>query len=90
MKLSFIFSFWLQNQDFCELSVCPSSGEIIGVTWMEGQMPPTSIFILPKNSFWLLSQIQAHKRIEVRLGGKGCMYIKDRFKTIFPSFYFDS
>jgi hypothetical protein len=41
------------------------------------------VFFLPKNSFlWLLSCSGASK-IRVRVGRKGCMYIKGLFQTNF-------
>ena len=45
------------------------------------------IFFLPKNSFfWLLSWRGANNKNWGESGGKGCMYTKDWFKSIFPLF----
>ena len=46
--------------------------------------PPPSIF-LPKNSFVLATELKSEKKkIGVTVGKKGCMYIKDWVKPIFP------
>jgi hypothetical protein len=62
---------------------CPLSGEIIGITWVEGQIPP-SIFIPPKSSFWQLSQRQANKRIGVRLEERGVCILRTDSKQSSP------
>jgi hypothetical protein len=49
-------------------------------------MSPPPIFFLPKNSFLL--PINLKKENFKKLGGsggKGCIYIKEWFKPIFPS-----
>ena len=47
------------------------------------------IFSLPKNIFGLLSLRRANREILGDNGGKECMYIKDWFKALFPTFYLE-
>jgi hypothetical protein len=68
---------------FCKM---PSVDTHIGIIWGGGGKFPFSIFISKNSFFWLLSRRGANKKMEWEWGGKGCMYIKDWFKPIFPLF----
>jgi hypothetical protein len=58
----------------------------IGVTLgTRGEMPPPIFFYL--RLFFLATELKrANKKIGVRVGGKGCLCIKEVFKPIFPVF----
>jgi hypothetical protein len=51
-----------------------------------GTSTPSNIFFLPKNSFRLATEFKRGEEYWGEIDGKGCLSIKDWFKTIFSPF----
>jgi len=76
--------FYLKNKPHQNLAKKKDSKHRRNLGWGRGKRLFSDIFINEKDSFRLLSRRGANEKIAIRVGGKGCTYIKDWFRQIFP------